>query len=402
MVAVTPVVLPMSAQMHMLLGPEDKTVIQQQVLTAADQPEVYLPLLEGKRVALLSNHTSFLTSPHLYRKHLDNYLLDNKINVTSILTPEHGYMGTASAGEKVESGVDLRKMIPIVSLYDGKGGEGLKKAVAEADVVVCDLQDVGVRFYTYHITMIKAMEEAARQGKEFIVMDRPNPLGMIVDGPILDMTLASGVGRLPIPVIHGMTMGELAQMAVGEHWLKTDKELQLTVIPCKEYTHSYRYVLHTRPSPNLKHMQAVYLYPSLCPFEGTVMSVGRGTDTPFCIYGHPKMEDYDYTFTPRDRSGARKPPFQNQLCHGYSLMDEPVDSIIARGFDLSYVIDAYNDKGMKLVPKFFTPFFDKLTGNRDIRKMIEAGMNADEISATWQEEVERFKEQRKPYLLYPL
>ncbi len=373
---------------------------QVEVLTAAEQPEVYLPLLKGKRVALLSNHTGILPSEG--GKHLLDVLIDSSVTVTTILSPEHGFRGTADAGEKVNNSVDAATGVPIVSLYGGKKSENLNKAVAGADIVVSDMQDVGVRFYTYYITMIEAMEEAARQGKEFMILDRPNPLGMKVDGPVLDKSLFSGVGRLQIPVIHGMTLGELARMAVGERWLNTDKELQLTVIPCKGYTHSTRYQLPVAPSPNLLSMQAILLYPSICLFEGTILSLGRGTDTPFCVYGHPDMTDCDYSFTPRPCPGAKNPPLNGQVCHGRQLNDVQPERIINRGLDLSYVIDAYSNKGMKRAPKFFTPFFDKLIGNSRVRKMIEAGHTADEIAATWRDEVEQFIKQREPYLLYPL
>ena len=269
------------------------------------------------------------------------------------------------------------------------------------DAIVVDLQDVGTRFYTYHITMIEAMEAAARHGKKVIVLDRPNPLGMTVDGPVLDMKLRSGVGRIPVPVLHGMTMGEIATMANGEGWLKNGDKADLTVIPVENYTHASRYTLPQAPSPNLRDMEAIYLYPSLCYFEGTTASVGRGTDFPFMAYGHPAMRDRGFSFTPKSMLGAKNPPLLGKLCHGVDLRDANTDSVIAAGVDLSYIIDAYNNMTSGKAT-FFNSFFDKLIGNDHVRPMIVAGKSASEIKATWQDEVNAFKTRRQPYLLYPL
>ena len=266
------------------------------------------------------------------------------------------------------------------------------------DIIVVDIQDVGLRFYTYYCTMVDLMNAAAKYGKSFMVLDRPNPNGMYVDGPILDMKYASGVGRLPIPVVHGMTLGELAQMANGEGWLKDGKKVPLTVIKCKNYTHQSRYVLPIPPSPNLPNMHSIYLYPSMCYFEATPVSLGRGTTKPFQIYGHPNMTGYDFSFTPRSVPGAKNPPQLNKLCHGVDLSDLPDDEIIAKGINLEYLIDAY--RNLNLGDHFFRSFFELLIGRGDIRKMIEQGKSADEIKATWKADVEKFKKQRKPYLLY--
>ncbi len=382
----------------MLLVPA--AVTRGEVLAGAEQPHLYLPLLKDKKVVLLSNHTGILPSRN--GQHILDFLIENGVNVTAILSPEHGFRGNADAGEKVNSSTDPATGLPIISLYGSKSQEAAAGAIAEADVIVSDMQDVGLRFYTYYITMAEMMEAAADAGKEFMILDRPNPLGMTVDGPLLDMSLASGVGRFPIPVMHGMTLGELGSMAAGEKWLHTDRALKLTVIPCSGYTHATRYQLPVAPSPNLPDMQSVYLYPSICPLEGTIMSLGRGTDTPFCVYGHPMMSGCDYSFTPRSRAGAKNPPLKDRLCHGHSLTHLDPDSVIARGFDLSYVIDAFRNPGMKRAGRFFTPFFDKLTGDRRVRTMIEAGKTADEISAIWHDDVTRFLELRRPYLIYPL
>ena len=265
------------------------------------------------------------------------------------------------------------------------------------DVIVVDIQDVGLRYYTYYCTMIDLMNAAAEAGKGVMVLDRPNPNGMTVDGPILDMKYASGVGRLPIPVVHGMTLAELALMANGEGWLRNGAEL--AVVPCENYTHATRYRLPIAPSPNLRTMRAIYLYPSTCYFEATPVSLGRGTDMPFEVYGHPDMKGRTFEFTPRSVPGAKNPPQLDKLCHGVDLRTVGEEEAIAMGVNLEYVIDAYRDLGMG--DDFFRSFFEKLIGRGDIRGMIEAGKSADEIKATWAGDVARFREQRRPYLLYP-
>lgn len=362
--------------------------------TGAERTDEYLPRLEGLRVALFSNHTGMVGDRHTL-----DVMLDGGVNVTTIFSPEHGFRGTADAGEHVKSSVDPVTGIPIASLYDG-GKRGPAKAVMDnINVIVTDIQDVGLRYYTYYITMVDLMNAAAKHGKKFMVLDRPNPNGMTVDGPILDMKYRSGVGRLPIPVVHGMTLGELAMMANGEGWLDGKAKIDLTVIPCEGYSHSTRYELPVAPSPNLRTMHAIYLYPSICYFEATPVSLGRGTDMPFEVYGHPEMDDRDFSFTPKSIDGAKNPPQLNKQCYGRDLRGLDDDSIIARGVDLSYLIDAYKDLGMG--DRFFTPFFEKLIGRGDIRGMIKAGMNAEEIKATWSGDVEKFRRQRAPYLIYP-
>lgn len=246
--------------------------------------------------------------------------------------------------------------------------------------------------------MVDLMNAAAKFGKSFMVLDRPNPNGMYVDGPILDMKYESGVGRLPIPVVHGLTMGEIAVMTNGEGWLKGGKKVPLTVIKCRNYTHQSRYELPIAPSPNLPNMKSIYLYPSTCYFEATPVSLGRGTDKPFQIYGHPNMKGYSFSFTPRSVDGAKNPPQLNRLCYGVDLTNLSNEEIIAKGINLEYVIDAYNNLNMD--DYFFRSFFEKLIGDGNIRKMIKAGKSADEIKATWADDVEKFKKQRKPYLLY--
>lgn len=364
------------------------------VTVGAARTAEYLPLLKGKRVALFSNHTGMVGD-----RHTVDIMLDNGIDVVTLFSPEHGFRGTADAGEHVASGIDGPTGLPIASLYDGTGKRMPAPDVMECfDVIVVDIQDVGLRFYTYYCTMIDLMNAAAAYGKEFVVLDRPNPNGMTVDGPILDMKYASGVGRLPIPVVHGMTMGELALMTVGEGWLANAARIPLTVIPCEGYTHQTRYRLPIAPSPNLRSMRAIYLYPSMCYFEATPVSLGRGTDYPFEVYGHPAMKARDFSFTPRSVPGAKNPPQKDKLCHGVDLRDIDEDQAIAQGINLEYLINAYRDLG--LGDKFFTNFFELLIGKGDIRGMIAKGMSAADIKATWAADVARFREQRRPYLLY--
>lgn len=365
------------------------------VKVGAQRSDLYLPLLQGKRVGLFSNHTGIVEQG----KHTLDVLLENGIDVRCIFSPEHGFRGTADAGEAVNSSVDPATGVKIVSLYGAGKTKAMNEAIDDIDVVVVDIQDVGLRYYTYYCTMLDLMNVAARTAKSFIVLDRPNPNGMTVDGPILDMKYASGVGRLPIPVVHGLTLGEMAQMINGEGWLADSRKVQLTVIPCDNYTHQTRYILPVAPSPNLKTMKAIYLYPSLCYFEGTDVSLGRGTDKPFEIYGHPKMKNRDFSFTPTSREGAKNPPQQNRRCYGTDLSNIPDEELIAQGINLEYLIDAYNDLNIP-ADKFFTSFFEKLIGRGDIRTMIADHKSAADIKATWADDVAKFRQQRKPYLLY--
>lgn len=369
-----------------------------EVVVGAERLPEYLPLLRDSRVALLSNHTGLVNGG---KEHTLDMLLRNGVNVTAIFSPEHGFRGDADAGSHVKNSVDAKTGIPIASLYNGKDSSPSPETMDSFDVILCDLQDVGVRYYTYYVTMMKLMDAAARSGKRFIVLDRPNPVAMMVDGPVLDMSLKSGVGALPVPVAHGMTLGELALMINGECWLPSAKKVDLTVIPCADYTRSTRYRLPVNPSPNLKSMKAIYLYPSTCYFEGTVMSLGRGTEMPFEIYGHPSMKNAPFSFTPRSMPGAKNPPLNGRLCHGKDLRGLDEDSIIARGVDLSYVIDAYRSMPPALQPKFFTSFFNLLIGDRRVAPMIREGKSAAEIRALWQDDIKAFRARREPYLLYP-
>ena len=373
---------------------EEQIAYATDIITGAQSVNEYLPLLKGKRVALLSNHTGMVTE----KRHVVDTLVSSGVNVVCIMSPEHGFRGSADAGEHVSSSVDEKTGIEIVSLYGVKHkNEDLTKRF---DVMVFDLQDVGVRFYTYYITMTKMMEACAEAGKEFIVLDRPNPIGYLTDGPILDMKYKSGVGYLPIPTAHGMTLGELALMINGEKWLKDGIQCKLTVIKCKNYNHKKLYRLPLKPSPNLPDMRSVYLYPSTCYFEQTPLSLGRGTDKPFQVYGHPNIKDKEFTFTPVPNYGAKDPRYKNQVCYGVDLRTEPsIAQIMEDGINFSYIIDAY--KSMNLDRNyFFGSGFELETGQLWIRNMIKEGKSAAEIKAAWAKDVEAFKKQREPYMLY--
>lgn len=368
---------------------------QPQILPGAESVDEYLPMLQGKRVSLLSNQTGILLSG----RHVLDTLISSGVNVVSILSPEHGFRGDADAGEYVNNSVDEATGVPIRSLYNSNKGVPSDEMVEEFDVLVFDLQDVGCRFYTNNVIMGKVMGVCAAHGKKVIILDRPNPIGFLVDGPILDMQFKSDVGWYPIPVCHGMTLGELALMINGEGWLPGGIKCDLTVIKCRNYTHASRYVLPVKPSPNIPDIRSVYLYPSMCYFEATPVSLGRGTDKPFQMYGHPNMKGYDFSFTPRSVPGAKRPPQLDKECYGVDLRSEPSDEeIIKAGINLEYVIDAY--RNLNLDDHYFRPFFEKLIGRDYVRKMIKQGASAAEIKACWAEDVEAFKVQRTPYLLY--
>lgn len=365
------------------------------IKTGAESVQEYIPLLKGKRVAVLTNQTGIIGKTHLV-----DSLVSLKINIVAILSPEHGFRGDADAGEHVASSVDEKTGIPIKSLYDGNTGKPSAELMKSIDVMLFDLQDVGVRFYTYLTTMARMMEACAENGVKMIVLDRPNPIGFYVDGPILDMKYKSGVGWLPIPTVHGMTLGELAGMINGEKWLKDGIQCDITVIKCRNYTHASMYQLPVKPSPNLPDMRSIYLYPSTCYFEATPVSLGRGTTEAFQMYGHPNMKGYKFSFTPKSIPGAKFPPQLNRECYGVDLRTEPsIEEINKAGINLEYVIDAYTN--LNLDDHFFRSFFELLSGQGYIRKMIKEGKSAAEIKAMWAGDVAKFKEQRRPYLLYP-
>lgn len=365
------------------------------IVVGAERTALYLPMLEGKRVAVLTNQTGRIGNENIV-----DFLYSKKVNIVTIFSPEHGFRGKADAGEQVGNSIDERTGIPICSLYGGNSKKSLDSLMQSLDVLVFDLQDVGLRFYTYLTTMVQVMNASAKHHVKMIILDRPNPNGFYVDGPILDMKYKSGVGALPVPVVHGMTLGELACMANGEKWLSNRIKCDLTVIPCKYYTHAMHYQLPVPPSPNLPNMRSVYLYPSLCYFEATPVSVGRGTDAPFQQFGNPHMTGYSYSFIPRSLPGATNPPCLNQLCYGVDLRTEPSDQVLFKnGLDLSYLIEAFHHLNMG--DAFFNSFFEKLIGVDYVRSMIESGKSAAEIKAKWKDDDDKFRKERKPYLLYP-
>lgn len=367
----------------------------EEVRLGAQRTEIYVPLLEGKRIALYSNHTGMVGNQHTL-----DLLLEHKLKVTAIFSPEHGFRGNADAGEQVSNTKDLKTGIPILSLYDGKEKRPSASSMGKFDVLVVDIQDVGLRFYTYYITMVQLMDACAIHNKEVIILDRPNPNGYYVDGPILEKKYKSGVGGLPIPVVHGMTLGELAQMCIGENWLPSKKHCKLQVVTCENYTHQTLYELPVPPSPNLPNMLSIYLYPSICLFEGTPLSLGRGTDLPFQVFGHPDLKDkYTFNFTPRSKAGAKNPPLLNQKCYGVDYSKLPLEKARQTKLDLNPVIEAY--QAMKGDAKFFKPFFNLLIGVGYVKQMIVDGKSATQIESMWAEDVKSFRAQRKPYLLYP-
>lgn len=361
-----------------------------------ERKELYLPLLKGKKVGLFSNHSGVNSQG----AHILDVLLAEGVEVTTLIGPEHGFRGTADAGAHVSSSTDEKTGLPILSLYDGGKNGPKDEDMKRFDVLVVDIQDVGLRFYTYYVTMLQLMKRCAQTDRKVVILDRPNPNGHYVDGPILDMSLKSGVGALPIPIVHGLTLGELALMAQGEGWCEA--ACDLTVIPCKGYRHKKMYWISIPPSPNLPDMRSIYLYPSICFFEGTVLSLGRGTEKPFQMYGHPDLKDCTFSFTPQSRPGATNPPLKDQLCKGVDLRDISIREIQkAKKIDMQYIVDAYRKMGQG--EAFFgsrSRFFDLLTGRREIQQMILRGASAEEIEASWKEDVEKFLQQRKPYLLY--
>lgn len=366
-----------------------------QIRNGADQTEKLIPLLKGKRTALVVNQTSVVGSTHI---HLLDTLLSLGIEVKKVFAPEHGFRGQADAGETVKNGRDVKSGLPILSLY-GKNKKPTPTQLSDIDVVVFDIQDVGARFYTYISTMHYVMEACAENNKQLIVTDRPNPCDY-VDGPIRELSKKSFVGMHPIPVLHGCTVGELAQMINGEGWLKGKMKCKLTVIPVEGWKHGEPYSLPIKPSPNLPNDQSIALYASLCPFEGTSVSVGRGTYMPFQIYGSPVLSS-SYSFTPKSLPGFDKNPLHKDTpCYGKDLRKAEAP----QGLTLSYVIDAYlaYRKAGKGETFFTRPsWFDLLMGTNKVRLGIIAGKDEATIRSEWQEELNQYKEIRKKYLLYP-
>lgn len=366
-------------------------------MVGADRLDYYLPMLELKRVALVVNQTSRTNGMHLV-----DALLSVGIDIKKVFAPEHGFRGDADAGEKITNGRDPQTGLPIVSLY-GSHKKPTAEDLVDIDVVVFDIQDVGARFYTYISTLHYIMEACAEQGKTCLVLDRPNPNGFYVDGPILEPKFKSFVGMHPVPIVHGLTVGELAQMINGEKWLVGSRQCNLSVVPCVGYTHLYHYQLPVKPSPNLPNNRAIYLYPSLCFFEGTPISVGRGTDQQFQVIGCPALaQKMKYKYTPQSKPGAKAPLYQNETCYGQDLSLLNVHDLEQRGkLNLQWLIDMYRAYPNK--DKFFNAdgFFDKLAGTTRLREQIQAGWSEEKIKASWQPALTQYKALRKKYLLYP-
>ena len=363
----------------------------QEVLVGATDTASYMPLLRDRRVAVLANHTAMYSD----KEHVVDMLHREGVNLIGIFAPEHGFRGAVEAGAKVENSVDKRTGVAILSLYNGNTKRLTDEVMRSFDILVVDMQDVGLRFYTYYISMLRMVDACADFGVKVVVLDRPNPNGHYIDGPILDMKYKSGVGWLPIPVVHGLTMGEIALMAIGEGWAKS---ADLEVVRCRNYTHSTHYTLPIAPSPNLPTQHSIYLYPSTCLFEGTVVSMGRGTEAPFEIYGHPAMKGREFEFTPEPNAGSKTPPHSGKVCYGVDLRGVENEAIWREGVNLEYVVDAYND--LQMGDKFFTPMFEKLIGVGYVREMIKEGHTAEEIEAMWQDELERYRALRRGYLIY--
>ncbi len=365
--------------------------------TGAERTDLYLPDLQGKKVACVANHTSMIGPVHLV-----DSLVHSGIHVEKVFAPEHGFRGQAEAGEKIRSQVDSRTGIPIVSLY------GTHKKPSSSDlegiqVVLYDIQDVGVRFYTYISTMTYVMEACAENGIPFIVLDRPNPNGDYVDGPVREKGYESFVGLHPVPIVYGMTVGEYARMVNGEGWLNDGRKADLEVIPVKGYTHSMHYSLPVKPSPNLPNDLAVCLYPSVCLFEGTAVSVGRGTDYPFQVIGHPWYVIGSYMFRPESRPEAVHPLYEGQDCLGSGLSGAGELCMEKRQLNLFWLINHYDfwNKFVKDQGSFFNDYFDTLAGNSTLRQQITEGKSEEQIRASWYDALARFKSLRQKYLLYP-
>ena len=361
----------------------------QNIIVGAEKDNFYIDLLIDKNIGVVVNHTSIS-----HDQHLVDFLISKGVNVTKIFTPEHGYRGTADAGAHIDNSLDEKTGIPIISLY-GENRKPKPDQMTGIDIVVFDIQDVGVRFYTYISTLHYVMEACAENNVKLLILDRPNPNGDYVDGPVLRKGFHSFVGMHKIPVVHGLTIGELAKMINGEYWLKDSLQCKMVIVRVGNYHHQYPYSLPRKPSPNLPNDLAVRLYPSLCFFEGTMMSVGRGTDLPFQTVGYPDPSFGEFMFIPKNKPGANSPKHNGMVCYGKDYRE--LQS--APEFTISEIIEFYNKSGRN--KDFFTDYFNKLAGNDELRKQIEAGLTEDEIRISWMEELNNYKKLRRKYLLYP-
>jgi uncharacterized protein YbbC (DUF1343 family) len=364
------------------------------IKTGAENTESYFNLLKGKKIGVVANQTSVIGN-----KHLVDSLLNAHYNVVKVFSPEHGFRGTADAGEKVNNQRDAKTGLPIISLY-GKNKKPTAQQLRGLDIVIFDLQDVGVRFYTYISTLHYVMEACAENNIPVIVLDRPNPNAFYIDGPVLDTNFRSFIGMHPVPVVYGMTIGEYATMINGENWLKGNIKADLTVVPLLNYAHDSLYKLPIKPSPNLPNMASVYLYPSICFLEGTEVSVGRGTDFPFQVIGFPDCPVGDFEFTPLPNEGAKKPKFNGEKCKGFDLREEGrTFPVKYKELQLKWLLQMYNVYPDK--DNFFRSSFDLLAGTDQLRKQIIKNTTEKEIKKSWQNDLNKFKSIRKKYLLYP-
>jgi uncharacterized protein YbbC (DUF1343 family) len=361
----------------------------QNIIVGAEKDNFYIDLLLDKSIGVVVNHTSIA-----HGKHLVDFLISRDVNVTKIFTPEHGYRGTADAGAHIDNSLDEKTGIPIISLY-GDNKKPKPEQLSGIDIMVFDIQDVGVRFYTYISTMHYVMEACAESDVKLLILDRPNPNGGYVDGPVLRKGFHSFVGMHKIPIVHGLTVGELAKMINGEFWLKDSLQCKMVIVRVGNYHHQYPYSLPEKPSPNLPNDLSVQLYPSLCLFEGTMMSLGRGTDIPFQVVGYPDPAFGDFKFIPQNKPGANTPKYMGKVCYGKDYRE--LQS--APEFTIGEVIEFYNKSGRH--EDFFNDYFNKLAGNDELRKQIEAGLTEDEIRISWLEELNAYKKLRRKYLLYP-
>jgi uncharacterized protein YbbC (DUF1343 family) len=376
-------------------GAHPHSIYDTTIRPADTRPESYVPLLKGKRVGLIINQTSRVGDSSLL-----DILLSRGVQVTAIFVPEHGFRGSEDAGAHIENTVDSATHIPVISLY-GSHKKPRPDDLKNIEVLVYDLQDVGVRFYTYISTLQYCMQACAQNDKQLIILDRPNPNGFYVDGPVLQKSCTSFVGMQPIPVVYGMTAGEYAQMLIGEKWIDSSAGLDIKVIQCENYTHKKKYKLPVSPSPNLRTMAAVYAYPSLCLFEGTAVSVGRGTDKPFEQYGCPDFAGkYTYSFTPLSGPGAKKPLYEGIACYGNSVGENESEllSKLHGEIDIHWLIAAYNNYPDQ--DKFFTSFFRLLSGTNVLSEQIKSHLPERDIRKSWQNDLQAFRKIRKKYLLY--
>lgn len=359
----------------------------------ADRPELYLSKLKNKTIGVVTNQTGLLKD----KTHLVDFLVQNDIKIKSIFAPEHGFRGDADAGEKVKNGIDVKTSIPIVSLY-GANKKPKAEQLKGIDIIVFDIQDVGVRFYTYISTLTYIMEASAENNVEVMVLDRPNPHDGYTDGPVLEKKFTSFVGMHPVPVVYGLTIGEYGKMVNGEKWLKNEAQARYTLIPMKNYHKTNRYILSDKPSPNLPNDKSINLYPSLCFFEGTQVSVGRGTENPFQIYGSPWTTSLPYQFTPKPSAGAKDPFLNGQLCYGENLTEYSKD---LRELNIEWLIRAYQNYN-NTTKNFFLEnlFFDKLAGTDQLRKQIVAGKSEKQIKDSWKKGLEDFEKIRSRYIVY--